>query len=76
MKNFRKTLHEEVFSKKVGLNPPLIVNAEEVPIISEMVDSTPESHNLEVKSRIQHHQASHDSEEEVQPENYFFSNDS
>lgn len=76
MRNFRKTINEEVFSKKIGLNPPLIVSAEEVPIISEMIDNPTENRESKAKPRIPQQQVLHDSDEEVQPENYLFSNDS
>lgn len=38
MKKFQIEIHEAVFSRKIGVNPPLIRKPEEVPIISEVVD--------------------------------------
>lgn len=81
MKKFSRTLHEEVFSRKVGVNPPLVVLPEEVPIISEVINDfdkdprKPEQlNNLNMKPFEESQLI--DSDDEVQPENYFFSNDS
>lgn len=79
MRNFKKTLHEEVFSKKIGQNPPLIVQPEEVPIISEVLDET-EKLQKEEKFPLKKLQLpkvdNQESDDEVKPENYLFSNDS
>lgn len=75
LKDFRKTLHEEVFSKKIGQNPPLIRKPEEVPIseevpIAELVDDT---QNLQKPiTKCLREGKAEDSDDEVQPENYFF----
>lgn len=74
MRNFKKTLHEEVFSKKVGLNPPLILNPEEVPIVSEVLDESVKSPN-KVFSKPAIKREVHGSDDEVKPENYLFSSD-
>lgn len=84
MKEFKKTLHEEIFSKKVGVNPAFIVNPEEVPIIADVVndgepasqattDSVP-SKNSQNSNKILS-QSTITSDDEVQPANYFFSSD-
>lgn len=82
MRDFKKTLHEEVFSKKVGVNPAFIVNPEEVPIIAEVVNDGPapaavaDSSKLNSKSQtINFSQSTITSDDEVKPENYFFSSD-
>lgn len=87
IKNFSKTLHEEVFSKKVGVNPPLLLQPEEVPIISEMVDdqmdqkknSKPNNYSNPSSSpqKKQHSRGAQvlGSDDEVQPVNYLFSSD-
>lgn len=38
LKKFQIEIHDAVFSRKIGENPPLILKPEEVPIISEVVD--------------------------------------
>lgn len=82
MKDFKKTLHEEVFSKKVGVNPAFIVNPEEVPIIAEVVNDGPapaavaDSSELHPKKQNKIlSQSTITSDDEVKPENYFFSSD-
>lgn len=81
MKNFSRTLHEEVFSKKIGVNPPLLLQPEEVPIISEMVDDSKQARE-KIPSRAPYKKEAvkgtggFGSDEEVQPANYLFSNDS
>lgn len=76
MKKFRQTLHEEVFSKKIGENPPLILNPEEVPIMSEILPEANENRNREIKNERQIELPKEvTSDDEVQPQNYFFSND-
>jgi len=87
MKSFSRTLQEEVFSKKVGVNPPVgIVQPEEVPIISElisgsdkgqcMIESSRESQNNSRNGFVAPNKKDqHDSDDEVHPENYFFTND-
>lgn len=80
MQNFSKTLHEEVFNPRVGVNPPLIVKPEELPIISEVIGegaeqiveavsspSVPFSTNPKSRHEIT------ESDEEVLPANYLFS---
>lgn len=85
-KEFQKTLHEEVFSKKVGLNPPLILKPEEVPIMAEIVDEANQSNRREsvpsqkTPYRVKVEQAATskiaESDEEMEPANYLFSKDS
>lgn len=78
-------MHEEVFSKKVGINPPLIKNPEElslmagIPLESEKLTDVP----VKTPDQIQpqtikpNHPSAHnegdDDEMEVRPENYLFS---
>lgn len=73
MRDFKRTLYEEVFSRKVGVNPPLILKPEEVPIISEVVDDASKIYHQERLSPLK--QKATRSDDEVKPENYFFSND-
>lgn len=87
MKSFSRTLHEEVLSKKVGVNPPVgIVRPEEVPIISEMINESDKGQcNLQSSRESQINSRNEfvaptknnqlDSDDEVQPENYFFTKD-
>lgn len=77
MKKFSRTLHEEVFSKKVGINPPLLLKPEEVPIVSEVINDFGQSKPIihDNPNVEQLHQNLHvESDDEVSPENYFFSN--
>lgn len=79
MKNFKKTLHEEVFGKKIGQNPPLLVNPEEVPIISEVLDEPGKASSenfTKVFTKPALTKSEIHSDDEVKPENYLFSNDS
>lgn len=81
MKNFSKTLYEEVFSQKVGVNPPLIVKPEEVPIISEVLEDKSDKKTSIDKSRAFVSPTKSDdsqeakSDDEVLPANYLFSSD-
>jgi hypothetical protein len=84
LRNFKKTLHEEVFSRKVGENPQLILSPEEVPIIAQVLDESPNRQKTENHSqspykqdkRTENHSQVGNSDEEIKPTNYFFSNDS
>lgn len=84
MKNFTRTLYEEVLSRKVGVNPPLVMNAEEVPIISEIIDdrvqqtgNTNEPPTLAEAYKPVQMLESNDSDEEsiIRSGNYLFSID-
>lgn len=78
MKSFRKTLLEEVFSKKVGENPPLILNPEEVPIIADVLDDSKKNEKEKFAKVFAKPKAKGEiigSDDEIKPENYFFSSD-
>jgi hypothetical protein len=77
MKTFKSTLHEEVFSRKIGENPPLILKAEEVPIIGEILDESGKAQSDKIfKEQIRPPiKIEAESDDEVKPENYLFSND-
>ena len=77
MKNFKKTLHEEVFSKKVGENPPLILNPEEVPIIADVHDEPGKNNRQQVAKAFAKPKPKVEtaSDDEIKPENYLFSSD-
>ncbi|CRK86526.1 CLUMA_CG000262, isoform A [Clunio marinus] len=70
MKNFKRILHEEVLSKKIGENPPLILEPEEVPMISESVDGTVNETEEETKAKINF--SDNDKRDDYKPINYFF----
>lgn len=74
MQNFNKTLYEEIFSHKVGVNPPLVVKPEEVPIISEVIGEGADP-KIEVLAALAFwkNPEINDSDEEVLPANYLFS---
>lgn len=74
MQNFNKTLYEEIFSNKVGVNPPLVVKPEEVPIISEVIGEGADP-KIEVLAALAFSKIPeiNDSDEEVLPANYLFS---
>jgi hypothetical protein len=80
MKAFNQTMYEEVFSRKVGNNPPLLLNPEEVPIIAQLDEANnPKSADqpleaLQATSSAQPicSNVSGDSDEEIKPENYLF----
>lgn len=78
-------LHEEVFSKKVGINPPFIKNPEELPLMAELPLEKDVVAAVPVKNPVQNqpqttkpcqpsvHNDCDDDEMEVRPENYLFS---
>lgn len=83
---FRKTMYEEVFSKKVGVNPPLLLHPEEIPIIAELDnDKEHDNHKPVDQPREPLHarktssgtitNSNIDSDDEVQPANYLFSSE-
>lgn len=83
LKTFRKTLYEEVLGKKIGQNPPLILQPEEMPIAAEVVGDSQNvikresiDDTLAIKVQPKKEIKTEDSDEEIQPENYLFSNDS
>ena len=80
MKTFSKTLKEEVFSRKIGVNPPLIVKPEEVPIVSEVINDSDKS-QCKPETSVKPFNNSHekpvedqhiDSDDDIDPKNYFF----
>lgn len=80
MKTFSKTLKEEVFSRKIGVNPPLIVKPEEVPIVSEVINDSDKG-QCKPETSVKTFNNSHekpakdqhiDSDDDIEPENYFF----
>ncbi|CAO1302541.1 unnamed protein product [Diamesa tonsa] len=85
LNEFRKLLHEEVFSKKTGINPPLIKNPEELPLMAELPLENDEVVAVPVINPVQNqpqttkpcqpsaHIECDDDEMEVRPENYLFS---
>jgi hypothetical protein len=82
MNNFRKTLHEEVFSKKIGDNPPLMLKPEEVPIFSEVLDDSNKTEKkFDTKASNFHAKketikdVKKDSDDEIKPVNYLFSDE-
>jgi len=73
---FKRTLHEEVFTKKI-INPELPIKPEEIPIMSQLLNDdeeapTPPSALVEVKRESRKRAATSDEE---MPTNYFFSGD-
>lgn len=81
-KQFLKTLHEEVFARKIGQNPMLVVRPEEIPVIAKIIEDEVQQANI--KSHQYNHEVKdtpkkHDndnvddcSDNEIAPENYFF----
>lgn len=80
MKTFNQTMYEEVFSKKIGNNPPLLLNPEEVPIIADLDEANNRKSADQPREALQakssalpiSNTASCDSDEEIKPENYLF----
>jgi hypothetical protein len=84
-KEFSKTLKDEVFSKKIGQNPLLMVKPEEIPIISDILNEDnrkvggekpqqlKESDTKERRSKVNvSFSLSDNDDDEIAPKNYFF----